>query len=393
VETWAYIPQREFTEAVEWLTDVMRCKGQEQRVSLRVTPRTELVYDYVMTPLQFARARSQALTYEGGEFNLPLWGDFALVGTVAAGATSVAVDTRYTNYLEGGKAIVWQDEVHYEVVTVAELDDSGFTFAPALEQDYSGALVMPVVTASFLQALEVVRSRTDQVKGTARFEVVDTAVPPSISPYPTYRGYEVVTDPNVLVSDVREVLQRELTSLDSDTGVVWRGPEFSYASPTSVMSWDTLDRQALWDLKRWLHTKRGKWHGFWLPSWNNDLQITSNISPGSVQLVVRAAGYAGLEEPMDVLLLGRDGSSHYLQVTGGSAYGGWGLAYGEAYGSSSDLEVLDLSSAAGFTMASADILGCSILSFSRFDADRVEIKRRAARGASVSVPVREIPLP
>ncbi len=392
METWAYIPQRDFTESLEWMTDVMRGKGQEQRVALRVTPRSELAYDYVMTPLQFARARAQSLAYVGGEFNLPLWGDFARVGALAAGATSAALDTRFTGYVEGGRAIVWQDEVHYEVVTVAELADDGLTFSPALQQDYSDALVMPVVTASFMQPLEVVRSRTDQVKGAARFEVVDTNVPPAIAPYPVYKGYEVVTDPNVLVSDLREVLQRELTTLDSDTGVVWRGPEFSYASPTSSMGWDTLDRQALWDLKRWLHTKRGKFQGFWLPSWNNDLQVISNISPGSVQIIVRAAGYVGAE-PFDVMLLGRDGSTHYMQVDGGSAYGGWGLAYGEAYGSSSDLEVLDLHAAAGFTMAAADVLGVSILTFSRFDADRVEIKRRAAREASVSVPVRGIPLP
>lgn len=392
METWAYIPQRDFTESLEWMTDVMRGKGQEQRVALRVTPRSELAYDYIMTPLQFARARSQSLAYVGEEFNLPLWGDFARIGALAAGAMSVALDTRFTGYVEGGRAMVWQDEVHYEVVTVAELADDGFTFSPALQQDYSDALVLPVVTASFMQPLEVVRSRTDQVKGAARFEVVDTNVPSAIAPYPTYKGYEVVTDPNVLVSDLREVLQRELTTLDSDTGIVWRGPEFSYASPTSSMGWDTLDRQALWYLKRWLHTKRGKFQGFWLPSWNNDLQVISNISPGSVQIIVRAAGYVGAE-PFDVMLLGRDGSTHYMQVDVGSAYGGWGLAYGEAYGSSSDLEVLNLHAAAGFTMAAADVLGVSILTFSRFDADRIEIKRRAAREASVSVPVRGIPLP
>ena len=393
MEAWSFIPQRGFTESLEWLTDVMRCKGQEQRLALRAAPRLGFQYDYIMSPLQFARAKAMARANSGEEFYLPLWGEVSYLGSLNYGDSFLVFDTRFRRYQVGGSLIVWQDEVHFEIAEILSVTDGQIDLVNPLQKGpYIGALVAPVKPASFSQPFEVTRSASDFVKASARFEVVESDDLSGYTNYPSYKGHEVVTDRNFIISDVRDRIQRELVDMDNSTGVVWRGPQFSYPSPTSSMGWDVLSREELWDLRRRLHTKRGRWQGFWLPSWNYDLQVVSNIVSTSNQVVVKSTGYPRFESERDVVVVGKDGSLHYLQIDSAVTYGGWGTLYGEAYGSDEDYEILTLSTNAGFNMAAEAIEAVCFMSFNRFDADRVEIKHRDAGAASVAIPVREVPL-
>lgn len=547
---WPFIPQREFTESLEWLTDVIRCKGGEQRFALRTVPRAGYLFNYLMDQRQFSLGKSYARAMTAEEVLLPLWGELTYLGGVAMGSVSLAFDTRFAHYALGGLIVVWDSEEHWEIREVATLTTGGLTFALPLEKNYVAALVAPLRAVRFAQPFEGSRGASDYLKASARFtttEGVDlagaigtplnltnpagstgdtsgwtitdgawiartgVATPPSggyhffpgtsasakmyqtVQPvsqgvpaatidagetsfqvvweqgtflgsapydegrinlrfktsggtllgsassplyapttatessyawetlefsalmpagtrkveveleavrqqgtnndglfaniqtgyrrtYPVHRGHEVMTDRSFLISDIRERFEREAVEEDNTTGQVWIGPQFTYPIQTSSMNWDTLTREDLWNLRVWLHSRRGKWRGFWLPSWNPDLKVTQPIVATDTTITIREMGYPTFEGPRDLMVVTKAGAYHYLQVTGGTD----GLL---------NQEVLALAGEAGVNLAVSDIEMVCFLTFMRFDADRIEIRHRAAKGASVAVPVMEAPVP
>lgn len=547
---WPFIPQREFIESLEWLTDVIRCKGGEQRLALRTIPRSGYQFNYVMDQRQFSLGKSYARTMTAEELYLPLWGELTYLGGLAMGATSLVFDTRFAHYAIGGLVVVWDSEEHWEIREVATLTAGGLTFALPLEKNYVAALVAPLRAVRFAQPFDGSRGASDYLKASARFtttEGVDlagaigiplnltnptgatgdtggwtitsgawvartgVATPPSggyhffpgasasakmfqtVQPvsqgvpattidageasfqvvweqggllggtpydegrinlrfktsggvllgsassplyapttatepsyawetlefsallpagtrsveveleavrqqgtdndclfaniqtgcrrvYPLHRGHEVMTDRSFLISDIRERFEREAMEVDNNTGRVWIGPQFTYPIQTSSMNWDTLTKEDLWMLRVWLHSRRGKWRGFWLPSWNPDLEIAQPIVATDTSITIRATGYPTFEGARDLMILTKAGAQHYLQVTGGEP-------------GPSGQEVLALAGTAGVDLAVSDVEMVCFLSFMRFDADRIEIRHRAAKGASVAVPVMEAPVP
>lgn len=380
---WPFIPQREFTESLEWLTDVIRCKGGEQRFALRTVPRAGYLFNYVMDQRQFSLGKSYARAMTAEEVLLPLWGELTYLGGVAMGSVSLAFDTRFAHYALGGLIVVWDSEEHWEIREVATLTTGGLTFALPLEKNYVAALVAPLRAVRFAQPFEGSRGASDYLKASARFtttEGVDLAGTIGHLTYPVHRGHEVMTDRSFLISDIRERFEREAVEEDSATGKVWIGPQFTYPIQTSSMNWDTLTREDLWNLRVWLHSRRGKWRGFWLPSWNPDLEVTQPIVATDTTITIREMGYPTFEGPRDLMIVTKAGAHHYLQVTGGAD----GLL---------NQEVLALAGEAGVNLAVSDIEMVCFLTFMRFDADRIEIRHRAAKGASVAVPVMEAPVP
>lgn len=550
MELWPFIPQREFTESLEWLTDVIRCKASEQRFALRKTPRHGYQYNLIMEPQQFSRAKLMARALSQGEVSLPLWGELTYVGPISMGATSISFNTWFAHYKVGGQVVVWQDDDHFELRTINSLSPSGVGFSIPLDKSYSDAVVAPVRPVTFAQEFEASRSATDLVKAQARFLAIeaedltevgavqlgltnasaeagntsgwtivsgawvarnDVGISPSggfhffpgasasakmyqtVQPvsqglsasridagtakltllweqgtflggtpyddgqinvrfktsggtlissvstgyyapttatepnyawetlssemaipantrrieielearrnqgtnndalfdnirvgiktdYVTYKDHDVMTDRTFIVSDIRERFEREVEVVDNGTGVIWQGPQFTYPVQTSMMAWETLTREELWYIRVWLHSRRGKWKGFWLPSWNNDLQITQPIADTDTEITISAIGYPSFEGQRDIMILTKAGSMHFARVLNGDD----GLL---------SQEVLTLEAPIGFNLAVSDIEMVCFMTFMRFDADRIEIKHKAARGASIAVAVMEAPIP
>jgi len=45
-----WMPRRQFTEKLEWLTDLIETYSDEQRIALRIAPRRHITYSYTKTP-------------------------------------------------------------------------------------------------------------------------------------------------------------------------------------------------------------------------------------------------------------------------------------------------------------------------------------------------------
>lgn len=385
METWPYIPQHGITESLEWRTDVLACRNTEQRIAIRTTPRQELILTHRLTPEQFGRARELAKTIGGDSLYLPIWTERVRIGSIEAHTVSLAIDTTHVSYSESGYAMVWQDDETFEIVEIATVADDLVTFNPWIVAAYSDAYVMPVRTATFAQELGVDRGQVDNVVASARFVAVDAedlyAETEPGGGYTTYLTYPVLLDaPLLLGGAIREQYARELDVLDSGAGTISRLPVRSIALSASTCAWYPIDKDELWDLRIWLHKRRGRQKAFWLPSFNADVVVVKAISPGDSFIEIAAVGFAtAYSLPVDVGVLTTAGGIVAIRVAS------------VTYDGPPGTERLQFAGAFSSGLPLANIAGTCKLTLSRLDSDRIELQHQIGGGSTVAVPVVEVP--
>lgn len=376
---WSFIPQREFTESLEWKTDITKAKGSEEAIALRETPRQGFMFKHLMNPQQFSRAKAFTYGSSQNETLIPMWQDFETVGNLPVATNIVNCDTTVMDITAGGYAVLLDEDDAFEILQVDSVSGTSVTFAEPTTRSYAHAIIAPARAVWFAQPVEFSRGADDYVTVNVRFEAVVTSDLPSGAVFPAYRGFDVMTDRNVVVGDARERLVREVDVIDSLTGVLAKFPTRSYPMHSMTVSWDTLTRQELWRIRRWLHRCKGRRNGFWFPSWNQDLVLAEDISAGSNNITVQPVGYPEFYGIRDVMIQTFSGAQYFRRVLGGtSGVGG---------------EVLTLNAPLGVSLVKAEVEMIMFMNFVRLDADRVEIKHRAARGASISTLVVEVPTP
>lgn len=376
---WPFIPQQGVVETLEWLTDINRCKSAEQRFAQRLVPRQGFQFRHILTPLQYSRMKSFSRFYGAQEFDLPLWWELTEIGALGIGEDELTFDTLYAHFAVGGRIVVWESDDLWEVVEVATLDGSGLTFTPPLTKNFASAVVAPVKAVRFGSPPDGKRGPHDYVNVGSSFISTEGEDLTDAGAYPTYLGHQVMTDRSFVLSGIDERFQREFELVDGETGIVHGDPLFTYPVEGSILSWDTLTRAGLWAVRQWLYSRRGKQKGFWLPTWNNDLQITANIVSASDEITIQPIGYPTQEGIRDIMIRSIAGVNTYKRVESGIAVGA--------------TEVLTLSAVAGVDLTPAQVEVISFLNFMRLDADRIEVKHRTASGASIAVAVMEAPVP
>lgn len=388
MQAWPFMPQVEYTEVLEWLTDVIQTKAGEQRLALRELPRQELQLSHFWTPAQYSQARALVAAYGHLETQVPLWGYLTRLGSQASGQTSFPADTDSSEYVAGGKAFVWQSEGRFEVLDVLSAEAGVVTFATPTVLSYDDAYMAPGRSFWMSQGLDGQRGSTDVVRASAYFRSTATVdLPaPDVGYYPTLAGYDVMTDRPVLLGTVRDRLARDVEWCDSSLGIMWADPVLNYMTDEGQAGWDMLTAADEWRLRRWLYARRGRQAGFWMPTWNADLTLSGAVTSSATSIVVASVGYT---EPGYLDAYPTRGVR--VRLTSGSTY--FVTVNGAEVGPTSGTERLLLTANAGFSATPSQVESIDFLDFCRLDADRIEIKHRAARGSSVLVPIKRIPAP
>lgn len=371
------MPQRIHQESLEWMTNVIRAKAKEQRICLREAPRHAYELHYLMDAQQFVRAKLIARV--NPQVNAPLWDDMTRIDAVAAGATSLAFNTtqsRYTN-----QAIIWESDEKFEVVTIDSITPTGIVWSGGLVNDYVNAIVAPLEPCWFTQPFGVMRYLKEHSLVEAHLITTDTRIlgtQPLAPPSTPVIDADVLLDCNVVMGGtLEEAYGREHDEFDSESGVMWKDDAYRYPLRSTFMSWHTQDKSTLWNLREWLNSVRGRWKGFWVPSWNNDLEIVTDITAAGIHIDIKAIGFAKFAGVRDAMILTTLGARHYIHIE---------LADDTI---AAGFETLQLSDPVGVDLAVADIMQCSLLTFSRLNTDRVEIQHEDGGKAMVTVPIME----
>lgn len=378
VVIWPFIPQTRHTEVLEWKTDLLPSFNKEQRLALRAAPRQAFTFEFQLDPYQFSRAKAIATQWAHRVYGIPVWSELTRVGALAAGMTYIPVDTSYADYRDDDLVVLWESDEKFVAVETTTIAAGQINLKLPLEISFTDAYVAPVRFARTPSGMAFDRNAHDITEAKVTFTVTQNADLGAGVGYPQYRGKDVLTDLPVIVGSMTERISRAIDEFDNGSGPVGVDIRNNWVQGRKAITFDTLTRQERWAARQWLHNRRGKQVGFWLPSWTPDLVLVESSPSGSGAIVVRPIGYPLYYGAKDIMIRKTTGEDLFMRVLGGST---------DVNGN----EQLSLEAPLVAELLMAEVEFISFISHVRLDTDRITLTHSNAGRATINVPIMETP--
>src|SRR6056297_1374374 len=145
---WPFPAQTPVTEVLEWSTDVLVTEAAEQRIALRIGPRSTLTLSHLLDAAGLAEAAELGRAGPLDDWILPLW-HLARPATapVDAADLTVFVDTTDGVFDGAAQAVVAADGGMAHQVEIAAVLPDRLELATAAGVSLSHAIMAPVGTA------------------------------------------------------------------------------------------------------------------------------------------------------------------------------------------------------------------------------------------------------
>jgi len=299
-----FLPQPDWNDGVierlEWYTVVLTSEsGAEQRRSVRRNPRRTFEASFSEWDI---RRRTLDLTTAGmgtAEMVLPIWHDkTVLEATAPQGTVTLKADFQLKDFANDTLALIRDpnDDFIYELVEFTELTDTEMTLKETLVNDWPrGSLVFPVRAASILETPSISQITSDVATWSIRFtqrtpEVRDGDL--DMLPKHPRTGYPVlILAPNWRDS-IEWGIERQTFSLDGAVGLMQITDVGGQAQSTQRWALMARGRAEMEVYRRMLWALRGKQQAVHIPTLNNDLVLTRDVSAADNAIVVERVGYA-----------------------------------------------------------------------------------------------------
>lgn len=381
VITWTIPPnwQQPILERLEWATDVQPAfDGSELRVGLRAgAARLQWEFDYNVSSALRRTFENTLYGWGGRVWALPIWPDGELLAApLSSGAMAVPCNPQVRDYHEGGLAVLLAaDGTAVEAIEVEAVQEGQITLARPTVGDWPpGTRVLPARTARLVGPRRQARFTGDYAHGHAVFACTDeVAVEPSEETL--YRGVPVFTDRANWVDEPGFDFDRQLAQFDPVIGPLVVDDESELARPLQSFRRTAADRAEIWQLRRWLYARAGRWKHFWLPSMAADLVVVAPINAAATTLDVEHCGLTRFApigvNRRDLRIQLADGTLLYRRVTG----------VVEVNATTERLTIAAL----GQDLNPEDFALLSWMSLARLDSDTVELEWWTGEVAETSI--------
>ena len=357
-------------ERLEWKTDVLTAfNGSEQRIALCQTPRRWFEFAILLEGESVRREFEGMLWSWGAKpWALPIWTDAtATTASTLSGANSVSVDTATFDFYADGMAMLLHNN-EYELLQVLDVAGDHLTLAQPTARAWSaGTTIIPVRIAYLEPSQQISRFKGDTLYGTVRMMLDDVNDHPAESAADTYRGYPVLTTPSDWTADLTVDYMRKMQTVDFGVGGVYRDDESGQPALLSSHHWTLDSRANIAAFRSFLYARRGRLSAVWLPSFLSDLSLAAPVTDTATQISTEHCKYT------DLYNLKRNRRDIRIELTNGTVLYRRITACTEI---SSTVEQLTLNAALGVDVGVDDIERISFMTFSRLDADAIELAWR-----------------
>lgn len=376
---WPFTPRVEYSESLEWATDIIDTFNKEQRIALRTAPRQSFAYRHPLSAAEFSKAKAIATGWTFRVFGVPVWNERQRIAGLSAGATVIPVDTTAADYRAGGLAAIWinnNDVTGVEIDTVAA---GSITLKLPLARSYSNVIVAPVRFCRAFSGFDFSRITGRFTDLSQEFQANDN-VDLGYDPSETHRDYPVLEYCPLIVSPLSERIARDLDIFDNQSGLVEVDTVNSWVRRRYTIAMLRANKADTWAMRRWLHSRRGRQKAFWLPSFNDDLILAQTTGLNPSTLTVKPFGAVQFYDgKLDLRIVLNDGRRFFAQVITATV-------------DSNGNEQLGLGSALiSPPISPSDVKQIAIMSLVRFDADKITINYDSAGFASMTVSAIEVP--
>lgn len=371
---WPFRPEHGHQEALEWLTDVIDSYNTEQRICLRNIPRCSLNHRFLLDERQFSKAKGLLAAWGEKSYLLPLWLDMCLVEKIETGATFIPINTAGKDFRKNNFAVIWADDVANEAIEIIDISATGIYLKDAIKNNWENVFVMPTLAVEAFEGATFQRGANSVIEANINFTTSKMEELKAIDPPLEYLGFEVYFNRSVLLNDTSEKLRKQLDIFDNGLGVVEAVLNKAWAHNVQTLGIQTQSRAKIYDLKKWLHSRKGKLKPFWMPSWNKDIILTRpyfNLQNG---FYVQNISYYLGSETKHILIKLYNGDVYFRKITGGGKQD-----------EAEELLLLDTPLPYDFTIKDVDII--CFIDLVRFNSDNIILNHAVNFQCALTVPL------
>lgn len=376
---WPFVPRAGYAESLAWKTDIIPSFGKEQRLAIRSAPRQSFEYKHKLDYREFSRAKAMATGWAHRVFGVPVWGERTKILSLAEGALFIPFNTAYADYRDDGLVALWESSESVEAAEIDTVTPSGLNLKRPLTRNFANVTVAPVRFCRAFSGFDFARLTSAVNELSLEFEATDNT-DLAADPSATYRGYPILDYCPLIVSPLDERITRAIDVFDNEQGQIAVEVQSNWAGRRYTVAMRKGSRAAVWALRQWLHSRKGRQKAFWLPSYNKDAVLAQPTGLNPATITILPIGVVRFYDgALDLLIHLLDGTKHYAQVVSAEI-------------DENDNERLLLSTPlATAGIDPADVRQINILSLVRLDADAVKISYDEAGYATMSVSVIGVP--
>lgn len=344
-------------ETLEFLTDVMVShNGNEERLPLRTKPRHSFNYTVPVQAWNMAAAFNTESGALRKRWAVPIWTEAQYVGSVAAAAASIACDTTVYDLRANSLALLFAGCERWQIVEIASIT-SGSVVPSNVLSEMSGAWLVPVRLGWITGNVDK-PTNGHNAKSTVTFQLEDSLslVPSAPS---QYLSQDVYYESGLLAGDsISRTIEQRLDVVDYELGPVARRSPWEYSRFGTPYRSIIQGVSEMRDFKEFLYRRAGKYRGFYMPTFENNLRL---LNTGTIvsTLVVKSDSFL-------------DYANVRTNVAIQTANGSW-LARGISNPVQIDSERIQLTLSSPLNIAANSVTRICYLGLNRLDTDRIEI--------------------
>jgi len=380
ITAWALTPDysNPVSEKLAWKTDRLRAwTGSEQRRALRIAPRRTVSFSTPMTKFEKQYVENQLFAWSALTWALPIWWDGQyLSANVAPGDLAIPCDTIDRDFVAGGLAILLLNASTYEVLQIESLTTTQLNLPRIVVGTWPrGSKLYPVRAAKMLTSTRITRSHMSYAELAPSFQIDEPCDWPAATGLATYRGAPVLEDSPDTDQTAEGSYERETFTIDTETGALTVIDTAQIGFPTNSHNWFLKGKTARAKFRSLLYLLKGAQGEIWVPSYEADVTVVSDIASGDLNIRVALAGFglfAGVLNREDIRIEMTSGTIYYRRITGSTQ-------------DSASTELLSINAALGVVVPAAAIRRISFMALSTLASDEITIDHLTGiRGIAVS---------
>lgn len=368
-----------------WDTKIQESiNGKEVRSAIYSFPRNSFRYTYtLLSQKEISYLNRRIYKNLHNIWGIPYWQDQTFLSSQAVSGQPVlnVESTEYRNFEVGGSCVILAGIGEYEVGQILSFTATTITLQDDLNTTWdSGVLVMPLLQGRIDPVQTINISGNNGVFQLEISESVDTDIikaNPSIS-FPTYLSYSVFNlKPNM--RDQRVFKYQRTYELLKFYGVSVSLTNKNESSTTFTNDFLFFTKNEIQEFIDFFNYNKGRYGNFWIPSYNDDVNIISSFSDSDVTFSVDLIDWANYWED--------NNTGIYLNFKFSD-----GTEIQRRIISEPSSNQLTIDSAIGKTCSSDELSGLNVsfLYFGRFDIDRIDLLYETDTIASTKVTFKTI---
>jgi hypothetical protein len=353
--------------------------GREQRSELRLRPRIEIKYRFDLYDRPARKFNSLLFEHQAKSFTVPFWFDSVqLSSAINAGVASIPCTTYGRAFEEGEPAILWEDYLTNEEVTVDTINANSIDIIGVTSNAYTAsAVLLPARYGNIAQVVNY-SDPTSKYRSCSVIFYCDPADYSAIEvAWDTFDGHEVFGYWPDRADDLGNSTNRSLDVFDSSFGLRSIFDRTGYPSITKSFKYSFSTQQEILDLKSYLLDADGQRVPFWFFEDTKDLKVTQNVGAADVTIDIDNIALTGTgfgEYRNRICIHTSDGTRYYRKIM-------------NCVEIDDDEERITIDSALGTAYAASQVLLICFMTLGRLSGDEVEIEYDTINHASVTLPI------